>query len=1419
MSVIGFRRAPVHQPLASQADHFNKKPAALPTNHAYQDGKTLRVPIDAVATEELLDKWMNQAVSGLMAAVTSSRLDQMDLDDREEVHRCSKSASTVPEHAKCVVKVLDKTRPVRKAKIIEGKPILKKKKIMGTTTKRVKSRAKKKLQLKMIMNSQRYKNSKRVPSKWFGSARTIRTKRAVQNKIYKFQIVSRSSYTIPTPDDDTIFSRIAKQLTKTVRKFKNKEGFEGWRDAIQRIKKVKKEVSQEKKHRLALKKRLRQMIDNTPDEFQDPRKPLAMKAMDIEDERTYEQKKMVKKKREEIRIPMRLVRESIKMALMAAGKNVTNFDKKTLKLISPRFLSVVPEQDDQDLFNLLSPSLFSLHQDGGEFEKAMSLPHLLKQLPSKDQEAWMDFIVEAAGVSDAVEIVEKKHKEQREKEMRSEDGTPLYFTKKNVTEIFGDVEKRKIETFEALDKSYTPEQKHDLDKLGYAFLNSKQLDVVYGENSPYNKTDSLKMFKRMRRLRDDPHSVVEHDIRLLAEAEKFRVRQKDIVSSPFVLTPLTFASTPLSNAFVVLSPLVLSPITLSPAVLGPIILSPWVFVPLVLSPRVLAPLIVNPIIFSPIILSPLVLHPLILVPGIFNPLVLSPLVLSPLILSPQVFTPLILSPMVLNPLILTPMAGSPLILSPFVLSPIIYSPQFLFALVLSPYALSPLVESKLIASEYQITVSVRCAINGYDDVEIDVKNSPYYKNGVFNVPMTEESGNELYQHWVDQAFSSLMAAVATERLPKVSTTEKEKHYKCAKKADDVETHAKCVSMLLEAHAEEAKQTRWAKLFGKRRVANRKLRRKSIAPKFSSKPRKSVKIGFKKLIRKKSKKKSGRKKKDQRRSGFRTSRHKREVINRSTYNLTDERDRTPFGQIAKHLTKTIRVLKNKRTHKNWQSVVSEIKKEADEMENKRRAEEVIKKRIKFFSKSAVDYGKRTNKYKKLGKLRRLDELEKALQPERYTQMDYLKREYKKKQKRLTPMEKAIYEPIKMVRSEKSIRMISPRMMSLVPEDENATSNEVNLLSPSLFSLHGKGKGVEKMTSLTTLLNSTGLLKEQDQHEWMDFIIETSGAGDAIEKAKVRKQKEAAKTDITKVRGPDGQPIYLTKENVTKIYGKHEASKIELFERLQKSFTPEQLQQMNSTGYAVLSPQQRELVYGASSPLNNSMALHGMRNVTEENAHRAVRDTVRHVAAGKLRYEVHGGVVKLNVVQSRRQKREAIVLSPLSNVLILNDPELASSQIILSPVQFSALINSPAVFGAIVLSPWLFIPVILSPRLLSPVILTPFAFVPIILSPLALVPIILSPGIMNPFVLSPLVLSPFILSPQVMTPLILSPFALNPFIGTPNVLSPLILSPFVLSPLIFSPAYVSALVLSPYAFSPVLNSTGAIFTSVASPSFLS
>ncbi|VDM73732.1 unnamed protein product, partial [Strongylus vulgaris] len=62
--------------------------------------------------------------------------------------------------------------------------------------------------------------------------------------------------------------------------------------------------------------------------------------------------------------------------------------------------------------------------------------------------------------------------------------------------------------------------------------------------------------------------------------------------------------------------------------------------------------------------------------------------------------------------------------------------------------------------------------------------------------------------------------------------------------------------------------------------------------------------------------------------------------------------------------------------------------------------------------------------------------------------------------------------------------------------------VNILSPSLFSLHGEADSdIEKNTSLKHLLDGTGLLNDRDRQEWMDFIIETAGIADAMDMVKV------------------------------------------------------------------------------------------------------------------------------------------------------------------------------------------------------------------------------------------------------------------------------------------------------------------------------
>ncbi|ETN71404.1 hypothetical protein NECAME_19359, partial [Necator americanus] len=108
-----------------------------------------------------------------------------------------------------------------------------------------------------------------------------------------------------------------------------------------------------------------------------------------------------------------------------------------------------------------------------------------------------------------------------------------------------------------------------------------------------------------------------------------------------------------------------------------------------------------------------------------------------------------------------------------------------------------------------------------------------------------------------------------------------------------------------------------------------------------------------------------------------------------------------------------------------------------MEKKRQEKEMLEKRLKFYSKAAVNY----RKSKRLDKLTKLYELEKTLTTDSPNQMEQMKKKYRKQQKNLTLTERAVLEPIRMIREgvkltmmmtghdvnnfeKKSLRMISP-----------------------------------------------------------------------------------------------------------------------------------------------------------------------------------------------------------------------------------------------------------------------------------------------------------------------------------------------------------------------------------------------------------
>ncbi|ULT91736.1 hypothetical protein L3Y34_009415 [Caenorhabditis briggsae] len=676
----------------------------------------------------------------------------------------------------------------------------------------------------------------------------------------------------------------------------------------------------------------------------------------------------------------------------------------------------------------------------------------------------------------------------------------------------------------------------------------------------------------------------------------------------------------------------------------------------------------------------------------------------------------------------------------------------------------------LFFSFIQISYSVpksKIDVTKYGLSKEQLLKSPQYKDKAFHVDMSTESGEELLEHWSTQGFSGVIAAIATRRIPLVEKYQQEAHQKCASKAETIWEHAKCLLELeKDAHTNLLRR--------RRKYFNRKIKRKIRDEKLKL-----------------------------RRSKRRRRRLKREikVQSRPSYSLKSENENSPLSILAKHLYHTLRIIKSKRNTSKWEDTITRISEKAQKIKKRKEMEKMFQKRMNVFTEAAEGLNPNDSDAQELMDL------------EKYIRDDNLKSMVHKKAGNLTDQDRMMLIPMRLIRGaaklgltmagqnttdfdRKVVRIFSPKMMSVVPANEDEKKDEIDILSPSLFSLHHDGSEIEKEVSLQNLLGS--LTANKDTSDLLDFIIEATGVDEAMERV-----EQKIEQNFQSERGPEGQPLYFTKENVTEKYPL-EARKIETFELLDKTFSMEQLREMNRTGYTIMRHDQMELIYGNNSVHKNPEFLNRVKGMSRSEIDRNIMGTIGDLAKEKIKFEA---------------RRNDIVLSPVTFTNFVFDPVSVSQPTILSPILIVSLIGSPAIYGVMILSPWLMVPVILSPRIFSPVVLNPFVMVPIILSPLAFNPFILCPGVMNPFVLSPLIFSPFILSPQVMTPLILSPFCMGPLVLNPLALNPLILSPFALSPIILSPQFVSAVILSPYALSPSWKSTGAVVTVFASPSWLS
>lgn len=208
-------------------------------------------------------------------------------------------------------------------------------------------------------------------------------------------------------------------------------------------------------------------------------------------------------------------------------------------------------------------------------------------------------------------------------------------------------------------------------------------------------------------------------------------------------------------------------------------------------------------------------------------------------------------------------------------------------------------------------------------------------------------------------------------------------------------------------------------------------------------------------------------------------------------------------------------------------------------------------------------------------------------------------------------------------------------------------QIDVLSPSLLSLHNNGKGLERELSLPNLVKG---FTTADQQQWLDLIFETSGVEDVIKQAEdaliaQEFQVREKRSYEERMRGPDGQPLYLTKEKAIETLGTPEAERIEMSETLIKSYTKEQLKEMNETGYAILSKEQMLLVYGPGSPHADASKLALFANMSADEIHRRIEKDIKAIAEKRT-----------------IRKKRTILLSPFVGSNVLFAPEVASQPIV-------------------------------------------------------------------------------------------------------------------------------------------------------------
>uniref|UniRef100_A0A183CLD1 Reverse transcriptase domain-containing protein n=1 Tax=Globodera pallida TaxID=36090 RepID=A0A183CLD1_GLOPA len=550
----------------SQGQFESGAPLSVRSNPNY-DGRALTVPMDLDGTLELYQHWMDQAFTGMFAAVANQKITKSNTNVREKMERCSKQVTDVISHANCLSKLLRGEFETKKAGDFKNK--MQRKPRLDIY--KAKDRPKIGLQ---NLNKFPLKLQKNLLDKKYGEKfaeedlQHHRIRRQNNKKSEIFVVKTAPKYFLR---ERTVqmspLGAVAQLLTKSLMAAKNKTEPMEWQNTVEKIRLTSKRRKSARKQKLASENEpLKQFVQKAMDPGQIPfgdMDEILERGNRTEIRQIIRQAKRQKSARSNAKNGgkmdadklVQLVRQGVTLGFALAGENTTGWDEKTMRIASPRFLSVVAEDEmasKNETLSLLSPSLFSMHDDGQGIEKSASLPSLFRQLNLRDQQQWLNLIMEAAGIneqakkmtdevereendiSDSPKMTEKnatkfnamdllkKSRGMYEKEIRGEDGQPLYFTRQNVTERYGEFEGRKIDLWEKFMGTFSEKQNKELNRTGFVPMRAEQLRLIYGVQSPFNDSEAL---HRLASLNESQiRHGMERDIHNIARLKQWRLQ-------------------------------------------------------------------------------------------------------------------------------------------------------------------------------------------------------------------------------------------------------------------------------------------------------------------------------------------------------------------------------------------------------------------------------------------------------------------------------------------------------------------------------------------------------------------------------------------------------------------------------------------------------------------------------------------------------------------------------------------------------------------------------------------------------------------------------------------------------------------------------------------------------------------------------